>query len=65
MGNITLKNVSKSFGATTIIPNIDLVIEDGEFVVFVGPSGCGKSSRMASSLCSWVRRVAASRPCSG
>jgi len=44
MGNITLKNVSKSFGATTIIPDIDLNIEDGEFVVFVGPSGCGKST---------------------
>jgi multiple sugar transport system ATP-binding protein len=44
MGNITLKNVSKSFGSTTIIPNIDLSIEDGEFVVFVGPSGCGKST---------------------
>jgi multiple sugar transport system ATP-binding protein len=44
MGQITLKNVSKSFGATTIIPNIDLEIEDGEFVVFVGPSGCGKST---------------------
>jgi len=44
MGNITLRNVSKSFGATTIIPDIDLVIEDGEFVVFVGPSGCGKST---------------------
>ncbi|PWK71544.1 ABC transporter ATP-binding protein [Aminobacter sp. AP02] len=44
MGNINLKKVSKSFGATTIIPNIDLEIEDGEFVVFVGPSGCGKST---------------------
>ena len=44
MGQIVLKNVRKSFGATTIIPNIDLVIEDGEFVVFVGPSGCGKST---------------------
>ncbi|NGN42750.1 ABC transporter ATP-binding protein [Mesorhizobium sp. CGMCC 1.15528] len=44
MGNITLKQVSKSFGATVIIPKIDLVIEDGEFVVFVGPSGCGKST---------------------
>nr|WP_295466122.1 ABC transporter ATP-binding protein [Mesorhizobium sp.] len=44
MGKITLKNVSKSFGATNIIPDIDLVIEDGEFVVFVGPSGCGKST---------------------
>ncbi|WP_460233384.1 ABC transporter ATP-binding protein [Agrobacterium radiobacter] len=44
MGNIKLKNVNKSFGATTIIPGIDLIIEDGEFVVFVGPSGCGKST---------------------
>ncbi|MGP2490773.1 ABC transporter ATP-binding protein [Mesorhizobium sp. PUT5] len=44
MGNIVLRNVSKSFGATTIIPDIDLEIEDGEFVVFVGPSGCGKST---------------------
>jgi multiple sugar transport system ATP-binding protein len=44
MGQIVLKSVNKSFGATTIIPNIDLVIEDGEFVVFVGPSGCGKST---------------------
>jgi multiple sugar transport system ATP-binding protein len=44
MGNITLNNVSKAFGSTVIIPGIDLVIEDGEFVVFVGPSGCGKST---------------------
>jgi multiple sugar transport system ATP-binding protein len=44
MGNIVLRNVHKSFGATTIIPDIDLDIADGEFVVFVGPSGCGKST---------------------
>ncbi|MCV9961476.1 ABC transporter ATP-binding protein [Pararhizobium sp. BT-229] len=44
MGNITLKKVNKSFGATQVIPAIDLTINDGEFVVFVGPSGCGKST---------------------
>ena len=44
MGNIQLKKVNKSFGATQVIPGIDLTINDGEFVVFVGPSGCGKST---------------------
>ncbi|MDR6757586.1 multiple sugar transport system ATP-binding protein [Mycoplana sp. BE70] len=44
MGSITLKNVSKVFGAHTVIPSIDLAIDNGEFVVFVGPSGCGKST---------------------
>jgi multiple sugar transport system ATP-binding protein len=44
MGEIQLRDVTKSFGATTIIPKINLDIADGEFVVFVGPSGCGKST---------------------
>jgi multiple sugar transport system ATP-binding protein len=44
MGTIELRDVHKAFGATTIIPKLDLDIEDGEFVVFVGPSGCGKST---------------------
>ena len=44
MGNIQLKKVNKSFGNTSVIPGIDLTINEGEFVVFVGPSGCGKST---------------------
>ncbi|MEM1385222.1 MAG: ABC transporter ATP-binding protein [Pseudomonadota bacterium] len=44
MGQITLQQVTKSFGDTQVIPPLDLTIEDGEFAVFVGPSGCGKST---------------------
>ena len=40
----TLQNVSKTFGEVSVIPSIDLEINDGEFAVFVGPSGCGKST---------------------
>ena len=44
MGQITLNQVTKSFGDVQVIPPLDLEINEGEFVVFVGPSGCGKST---------------------
>ncbi len=44
MGQIILHNITKRFGATEVIPPLNLTINDGEFVVFVGPSGCGKST---------------------
>ncbi|MEL6683756.1 MAG: ABC transporter ATP-binding protein [Pseudomonadota bacterium] len=44
MGQIQLKQVTKSFGEVQVIPPLDLTIGDGEFTVFVGPSGCGKST---------------------
>ncbi|MFK8033847.1 MAG: ABC transporter ATP-binding protein [Hyphomicrobiales bacterium] len=44
MGRIQLNQVTKKFGDVEVIPPLDLVIEDGEFTVFVGPSGCGKST---------------------
>ncbi len=44
MGKIELQGVEKAFGEVKVIQGVDLVVEDGSFVVFVGPSGCGKST---------------------
>ncbi len=44
MARIHLEKVVKNFGVLTVIPELDLDIGEGEFVVFVGPSGCGKST---------------------
>jgi multiple sugar transport system ATP-binding protein len=44
MGQITLTDIKKSFGAIDVLHDVNLHIDDGELVVFVGPSGCGKST---------------------
>ena len=46
MASLTLRNIGKRYEETEVMRNINLDIQDGEFVVFVGPSGCGKSTLM-------------------
>ena len=44
MATLSLRALTKRFGATEAIRGIDLEVADHEFVVLVGPSGCGKST---------------------
>lgn len=46
MATISFRNVVKKYDNTTVIPNLDLEIQDKEFLVLVGPSGCGKSTTL-------------------
>lgn len=43
---IQTKNLSKSYGKTQVLKNIDLTIEQGEFTAVMGPSGSGKTTLM-------------------
>ncbi|MFB6255584.1 MAG: ABC transporter ATP-binding protein [Haloplanus sp.] len=50
MGNVTLDGVGKVYDSAeeqvVAVSDLDLDIEDGEFLVLVGPSGCGKSTTL-------------------
>jgi len=46
MASISLKKLNKTYGALTVVHDIDLEIADKEFIILVGPSGCGKSTTL-------------------
>jgi len=46
MGDVSLRQVTKCFGAFTAVDDLTLDIEDGKFTVLVGPSGCGKTTTL-------------------
>ncbi len=52
MAEITIRNVTKSYGDTRVIHGVSIDIAHGELIVIVGPSGCGKSTllRMVAGL---------------
>ncbi|HSA81611.1 MAG TPA: sn-glycerol-3-phosphate ABC transporter ATP-binding protein UgpC [Geminicoccaceae bacterium] len=52
MASVDIGKVDKFFGSTQVLYEVEIGIDDGEFVVLVGPSGCGKSTllRMIAGL---------------
>ena len=43
---IRFEHVSKSYGKTAILKDLNFSIDKGQFVVLIGPSGCGKTTTL-------------------
>lgn len=48
MANVRLEKVLRKFKSVVAVDNVDLQVNDREFVVFLGPSGCGKTTTLRS-----------------
>ena len=46
MPRIVLKHVTKRFGKTAAVDDLNMVIEDRSFITLLGPSGCGKTTTL-------------------
>ena len=46
MSSITLKTLTKEFGALKAVDNLELEVPHGSFTALLGPSGCGKTTTM-------------------
>ncbi len=48
MASVELRDIVKRYGQTVAVNHVNLIIEDGEFLVLLGPSGCGKTTSLRS-----------------
>src|SRR5512143_3932335 len=46
MASVTYDHVTKKFGEMVAVDNLDIKVDDKEFLVLVGPSGCGKTTAL-------------------
>ena len=46
MAEVRLQGISKRFGDITAVSDLDLSVEDGDFVVLLGPTGAGKTTTL-------------------
>ena len=48
MTKVTINGLTKRFGATTAVDDLNIEIGEGELVSLLGPSGCGKTTTLRS-----------------
>jgi multiple sugar transport system ATP-binding protein len=48
MAHVSIRNLDVAFGQVKVLENLNLDVEEGEFLVLLGPSGCGKSTLLNS-----------------